>query len=115
METTDLYMAEANWKSIYRFLAYLIAALQTLTPGVGAGVLTALHAPQPPPHDMLLTALLNDSASGWVWRASCYFNGRITGRCRAMEHGLSRPNCGNPFANHPVCLCQFLPTSRRLS
>lgn len=32
-----------------RFLAYLIAALQTLTPDAGAGVLAALQAPQPPP------------------------------------------------------------------
>jgi LuxR family transcriptional regulator, maltose regulon positive regulatory protein len=46
-----------------RFLAYLIAALQTLAPGVGAGVLTALQAPQPPAQEALLTALLNDIAT----------------------------------------------------
>jgi LuxR family maltose regulon positive regulatory protein len=46
-----------------RFLAYLIAALQTLAPGIGAGVLTALQAPQPPAQEALLTALLNDVAT----------------------------------------------------
>jgi LuxR family transcriptional regulator, maltose regulon positive regulatory protein len=46
-----------------RFLAYLIAALQTLDPTVGAGVVTALHAPQPPAQEALLTALLNDVAA----------------------------------------------------
>ncbi|NCC34569.1 MAG: LuxR family transcriptional regulator, partial [Chloroflexia bacterium] len=46
-----------------RFLAYLIAALQTLMPGVGAGVVTALQAPQPPAQEALLTALLNDVAT----------------------------------------------------
>jgi LuxR family transcriptional regulator, maltose regulon positive regulatory protein len=43
-----------------RFLAYLIAALQTVAPGVGAGMLTALQAPQPPAQEALLTALLHD-------------------------------------------------------
>ena len=31
-----------------RFLAYLIAALQTVAPGNGDGVLAALRSPQPP-------------------------------------------------------------------
>jgi LuxR family transcriptional regulator, maltose regulon positive regulatory protein len=43
-----------------RFLAYLIAALQTVAPGVGDGVLTVLQSPQPPPLASTLTALLND-------------------------------------------------------
>src|SRR5919199_2516112 len=43
-----------------RFLAYLVAALQTIAPAMGAGVLGALHAPQPPPPETILTALLND-------------------------------------------------------
>ncbi len=43
-----------------RFLTYLIAALQTHAPTIGAGVLGALHSPQPPPPEALLTALLND-------------------------------------------------------
>ncbi len=46
-----------------RFLAYLIAALQTIAPGVGAGVLTALQASQPPSQEALLTALLNNVAA----------------------------------------------------
>ena len=46
-----------------RFLAYLIAALQTVEPGVGEGVLDALHSPQPPPMEAVLTALINDIAA----------------------------------------------------
>lgn len=46
-----------------RFLSYLIAAVQTIAPTIGAGVLTVLQAPQPPPVDVLLTALLNEIAS----------------------------------------------------
>jgi LuxR family transcriptional regulator, maltose regulon positive regulatory protein len=40
-----------------RFLAYLVAALQTIAPDLGAGV---LQSPQPPPTESILTALLND-------------------------------------------------------
>ncbi len=43
-----------------RFLAYFVAALQTITPDLGSGVLAALQTPQPPPLDTLLTALLNE-------------------------------------------------------
>ena len=43
-----------------RFLAYLVAALQSLFAGIGAGVLAALEAPQPPPTESILTALLNE-------------------------------------------------------
>ncbi len=43
-----------------RFLSYLIAALQTLKAGIGAGLLTALQAPQPPPVESILTTLLNE-------------------------------------------------------
>src|SRR6476659_5428691 len=43
-----------------RFLTYLVAALQTIAPQIGAGVLNGLQAPQPPPPEPLLTALLND-------------------------------------------------------
>jgi LuxR family maltose regulon positive regulatory protein len=45
-----------------RFLGYLVAALQTVAPTVGAGVLAALYSPQPPPTEVLLTALVNDLA-----------------------------------------------------
>ncbi len=47
-----------------RFLAYLIAALQTVVPGLGAGVAGVLQSPQPPQEpaarEVLLTALLNE-------------------------------------------------------
>ncbi len=43
-----------------RFLTYLIAALQTVAPGIGEGVLTVLQSPQPPLLESTLTALLNE-------------------------------------------------------
>ena len=43
-----------------RFLTYLIAALQTVMPGVGAGALASLQSPQPPNIETQLSALLND-------------------------------------------------------
>lgn len=43
-----------------RFLAYLIAAVQTLASTTGAGLLGVLQAQQPPPIESILTALLND-------------------------------------------------------
>ncbi|MCC6187621.1 MAG: tetratricopeptide repeat protein [Anaerolineales bacterium] len=43
-----------------RFLAYLVAALQTITATIGEGILGALHSPQPPPREALLTTLLNE-------------------------------------------------------
>jgi LuxR family transcriptional regulator, maltose regulon positive regulatory protein len=43
-----------------RFLAYLVAALQTIAPTIGEGVLGVLHSPQPPPPEAILTALLNE-------------------------------------------------------
>lgn len=46
-----------------RFLAYVVAALQTVAPELGRGVLAALHSPQRPPVEPLLTALLNEIAS----------------------------------------------------
>jgi LuxR family maltose regulon positive regulatory protein len=46
-----------------RFLTYLIAAVQTIAPHIGAEVLSALQSLQPPPTDALLTALLNDLAA----------------------------------------------------
>ncbi|HEX9414552.1 MAG TPA: AAA family ATPase, partial [Ktedonobacterales bacterium] len=46
-----------------RFLSYLVAALQTLAPTIGAGALGALQSPQPPPPEALLTSLLNDLAT----------------------------------------------------
>ncbi len=46
-----------------RFLTYLIAALQTITPSIGKGVLGALQSPQPPSAESILTALLNEIAA----------------------------------------------------
>ncbi|MBN1260539.1 MAG: LuxR family transcriptional regulator, partial [Anaerolineae bacterium] len=43
-----------------RFLTYLIAALQTIAPAMGARALAVLHSPQPPPTESILTALLNE-------------------------------------------------------
>jgi len=45
-----------------RFLAYLVSALQTVEPTLGAWVLDALEVPQPPSLDTLLTSLVNDLA-----------------------------------------------------
>jgi LuxR family maltose regulon positive regulatory protein len=47
-----------------RFLTYLVAAVQTVAPQVGVGVLAALHAAQSqPPVTVLLTTWLNDLAT----------------------------------------------------
>jgi len=43
-----------------RFLTYLVAALRTIAPAIGEGVLGALQSPQPPLPESLLTTLLND-------------------------------------------------------
>src|SRR5437764_9694110 len=43
-----------------RFLTYLVAALRTIAPTLGEGVLGALQSPQPSPPEAMLTALLND-------------------------------------------------------
>ncbi len=57
----------AAWLSLDRadsnpasFWAYVIAALRTVASGVGESALALLHAPQPPPIETVLTALLND-------------------------------------------------------
>jgi LuxR family maltose regulon positive regulatory protein len=46
-----------------RFLAYLLAALQQIEPGIGKTVEAILQFPQPPPPETLLTTLVNDIAS----------------------------------------------------
>ena len=43
-----------------RFLTYLITALQHVAADLGASLLTVLQAPQPPPTESILTALLNE-------------------------------------------------------
>ena len=56
-----LALDEAD-NDLVRFLIYLVAALQTTAPHLGAGALTALQSPQPPPAQTLVTALLNEIA-----------------------------------------------------
>jgi LuxR family maltose regulon positive regulatory protein len=46
-----------------RFLAYLVAALQTIAPKLGDEVLVLLHSAQPPPTESILTTLLNELAT----------------------------------------------------
>ncbi len=46
-----------------RFLTYLVAAVQTIAPHIGAAMLSMLQAPQPPPTEVILTALLNEVTS----------------------------------------------------
>jgi LuxR family transcriptional regulator, maltose regulon positive regulatory protein len=43
-----------------RFLTYLIAALRTAVPQIGEEALGLLQSPQPPPGEIVLTALLNE-------------------------------------------------------
>jgi LuxR family transcriptional regulator, maltose regulon positive regulatory protein len=43
-----------------RFLAYVVAAVQTVAPNIGKGILRALQSPQPPPTEAVLTTLLNE-------------------------------------------------------
>jgi len=45
-----------------RFLTYMVAALQTIEPDIGVGLLHVLASPQPPPIDSLLIPLLNELA-----------------------------------------------------
>jgi LuxR family maltose regulon positive regulatory protein len=46
-----------------RFARYLVAALQTVLPGVGQRTLAMLQAPPLPPNDTLLTPLVNELAA----------------------------------------------------
>lgn len=43
-----------------RFLTYVVATVQTIAPNIGEEVFAVLHAPQPPPTEVILTALLNE-------------------------------------------------------
>jgi LuxR family maltose regulon positive regulatory protein len=46
-----------------RFLAYLIAALQTIEVNFAKGLLSAFQSPQPPPIEAVLTSLVNEMAA----------------------------------------------------
>lgn len=45
-----------------RFLAYLVAAVRTVAPQVGAELVAGLRSPQPPTAEVVLTTLLNEVA-----------------------------------------------------
>jgi LuxR family maltose regulon positive regulatory protein len=67
--TRSVHPSRVAWLSLdegdndpARFLSYLIAALQTIEPNMGAGVSGRLQAPQPPPPETVLTDLLNEIA-----------------------------------------------------
>jgi LuxR family maltose regulon positive regulatory protein len=45
-----------------RFLAYLIAAVQTVEAGIGEGMLGPYEVPEPPPLEPILTSLVNEIA-----------------------------------------------------
>ncbi len=69
-EWLSLYEQPTAWLSLdegdsdpARFLTYLVAALQTIAPDVGKGVLAALQSPQPPAPEAILASLLNDIAA----------------------------------------------------
>jgi ATP/maltotriose-dependent transcriptional regulator MalT len=68
--TASTDQRSAAWVSLDRgdndpvsFWSYVIAALQTVVPGVGSDALALLASPQPPPIELVLTALLNELAS----------------------------------------------------
>lgn len=46
------------------FWRYVVAALQTVRPGIGVTMQAALESPQPPPIETLPATLINDVASG---------------------------------------------------
>ena len=46
-----------------RFLAYLVAALQSVHPDIGDAALAALQSPRPPSGDAVLTALINEAVT----------------------------------------------------
>jgi LuxR family maltose regulon positive regulatory protein len=62
--------AQVAWLSLdeadndpVRFLAYFIAALQTIEANIGKGTLSVLQSPQPPPTEAVLTSLINEIAA----------------------------------------------------
>ena len=48
---------------VARFLTYMIAALQTVEPGIGEAALATLQFPQVPPLDTILTPIINEIAA----------------------------------------------------
>ena len=54
--------ANVDSPALPRFLAYLVAAIQSVHPKVGGELLAALQSPQPPDTDTVLTSLINELA-----------------------------------------------------
>ncbi len=54
-----LSLDEAD-NNLERFISYLIAALQTIKPGIGEGLMAAIQSPQPLLFEPILTTLLNE-------------------------------------------------------
>jgi LuxR family maltose regulon positive regulatory protein len=78
-----------------RFLAYLVAAIQTVEQSIGKGVLGALQSPQPPSLEAVLTALINqinaipDDPSTGLGSTSASPGRRLPGR---EDRRISRPS-----------------------
>ena len=58
--TTAWLSLDSSDNQAASFWPYLIAALRTVVPGVGAGALALLESPQPPPISAVLATLLNE-------------------------------------------------------
>src|SRR5258706_8067187 len=54
---------DAGDSELARFLVYLVAALQTAVPELKAAARALLQSPQPPPAEVVLTALLSEIAA----------------------------------------------------
>jgi hypothetical protein len=66
-EWLGLFTCSVAWVSLDQadnhstsFWSYVVAALQTVKPSVGASALSLLQSPQPPPIEAVLTVLLNE-------------------------------------------------------
>jgi LuxR family maltose regulon positive regulatory protein len=51
---------DANDNDPYRFLTYLISAIQKIDPNIGQEALEILHSSQNPPYEVILTLLINE-------------------------------------------------------
>ena len=72
-----------------RFLTYLVAALRTIAPNIGEGVLGVLQSPQAPPTESILTALLNEITGMPRSRISSSLS--LTTTTLLMTRSLTRP------------------------
>ncbi|HEU5102867.1 MAG TPA: hypothetical protein VFU22_27785 [Roseiflexaceae bacterium] len=72
-----------------RFLAYLIAALQTIAPHISAAEAEILKSPQPPRIESLLTSLLNHRRCYPPGRAG-WRRGSHAGKCAVLRNTAAR-------------------------